>query len=213
MNIHMLKHLPEFVLLHGPLFHYSCFGFESMNNHLKNMIHGTRFVNDQISFAVGMSKCLPDLVKSEMKNCGLEVKSLLQLLSTNLESEYTENREHVLGALRNYTLTRKERNLFGEDPGHVLKAHRVASKIGTIDCEEYKRSHNKNSHIIHYYPEKYGSVKYFLKTENGLVAVVNRFEVEQTILLAFSSIDDAALKQNELKILPQYKQVAENSRS
>ena len=48
MNVHLLRHMPQFVRLHGPLFQYSCFGFESMNNHLKNMVHGTRYINDQV---------------------------------------------------------------------------------------------------------------------------------------------------------------------
>ena len=48
MNLHLLRHLPNFVENHGPLFN-SCFGFESMNNVLKRMIHGTRFINNQVN--------------------------------------------------------------------------------------------------------------------------------------------------------------------
>lgn len=48
MNLHLLRHLPQCVKSYGPLFHFSCFGFESMNSHLKSMFHGTRHVNNQV---------------------------------------------------------------------------------------------------------------------------------------------------------------------
>ena len=49
MNVHMLRHVPKFVRMYGPLFNSSCFGFESMNSYLKSMVHGTRHVNSQVN--------------------------------------------------------------------------------------------------------------------------------------------------------------------
>ena len=46
MNVHSVMHLVETV---GPLWSYSCFGFESMNVHLKKHCHGTRNVLPQLT--------------------------------------------------------------------------------------------------------------------------------------------------------------------
>ena len=47
MNVHMLRHLTYHVKNWGPLWAYSCFGFESFNGELKKY-HGTRNMNDQV---------------------------------------------------------------------------------------------------------------------------------------------------------------------
>ena len=49
MNVHMLQHIPGFVEKYGPLWAYSCFPFEAMNAHLKNMIHGNKGISTQVS--------------------------------------------------------------------------------------------------------------------------------------------------------------------
>lgn len=48
MNVHSLIHLTKTVKNFGPLWAYSCFGFESMNGHLKKHCHGTRNVLPQL---------------------------------------------------------------------------------------------------------------------------------------------------------------------
>ena len=48
MNLHSSIHLPQTVKNLGPLWAYSCFGFESMNGHLKKHCHGTRNVLPQL---------------------------------------------------------------------------------------------------------------------------------------------------------------------
>lgn len=48
MNVHSLIHLTQTVKNFGPLWAYSCFGFESMNGHLKKHCHGTRNVLPQL---------------------------------------------------------------------------------------------------------------------------------------------------------------------
>jgi hypothetical protein len=49
MNVHSVMHLVETVKNLGPLWSYSCFGFESMNGHLKKHCHGTRNVLPQLA--------------------------------------------------------------------------------------------------------------------------------------------------------------------
>ena len=48
MNVHSLIHLTKCVQNCGPLWSYSCFGFESMNSHLKKHCHGARNVLPQL---------------------------------------------------------------------------------------------------------------------------------------------------------------------
>ena len=49
MNVHTVIHLVQTVQNFGPLWSYSCFGFESMNGHLKKHCHGTRKVLPQLT--------------------------------------------------------------------------------------------------------------------------------------------------------------------
>lgn len=48
MNIHLLSHLTQCVRDWGPLWTYSCFSFESANNHLKKLFHGTKDMTKQV---------------------------------------------------------------------------------------------------------------------------------------------------------------------
>ncbi len=50
MNIHMLCHLTECVKDWGPLWAYSCFTFESANNHLRKLFHGTKDMSKQVQY-------------------------------------------------------------------------------------------------------------------------------------------------------------------
>ena len=58
MNTHSLIHLATFVRMWGPLWVYSCFGFENMNGYLKNMFHGTRQILGQLVFTVKAQQAL-----------------------------------------------------------------------------------------------------------------------------------------------------------
>ena len=60
MNIHLLQHLTSCVQHYGPLWAYTCFCFESLNNHLKHLFHGTRDMSTQvkISHTHSLSKSL-----------------------------------------------------------------------------------------------------------------------------------------------------------
>lgn len=49
MNVHSLIHLVQTVRNFGPLWSYSCFGFENMNGHLRKHCHGTRNVLPQLA--------------------------------------------------------------------------------------------------------------------------------------------------------------------
>lgn len=61
LNAHLLIHLTKYVRLWGPLWTHSLFGFESMNGHLTNMIHSTRKIGEQLSFAIDVCHTLGKL--------------------------------------------------------------------------------------------------------------------------------------------------------
>ena len=52
MNLHQLKHLPFHVKNWGPVWAYSCFGFESVNGAVKKLFHGTRDMSEQVSLCM-----------------------------------------------------------------------------------------------------------------------------------------------------------------
>ena len=60
MNIHSLIHIVEVVRNYGPLWSYSCFGFESMNGHLKKHCHGTRNVLPQLARKLSFQQSVLD---------------------------------------------------------------------------------------------------------------------------------------------------------
>lgn len=50
LNHHNLMHLAKFVKCWGPLWAWSCFGFEGMNGSLTKFIHGTGMIGKQVIF-------------------------------------------------------------------------------------------------------------------------------------------------------------------
>lgn len=60
-NTHCLTHLTKYVRLWGPLWTHSAFEFESMNGHLKNLIHSRNQVHNQLVFSVQVSQMLQRL--------------------------------------------------------------------------------------------------------------------------------------------------------
>ena len=48
MNVHLLIHLTQCVYDWGPLWSYSCFAFESANNNIKKMFHGSKNMTKQV---------------------------------------------------------------------------------------------------------------------------------------------------------------------
>lgn len=60
-NVHNLIHLSDCVKNWGPLWCYSCFGFENMNGHLRKYCHGTGYVLPQLIQNVRLHQVLPQL--------------------------------------------------------------------------------------------------------------------------------------------------------
>lgn len=63
-NVHCLIHLPDVVLLIGPLWVASCFGFENLNGQLCRLVHGTRFAGLQIQSNLGLLRNMTSVINT-----------------------------------------------------------------------------------------------------------------------------------------------------
>lgn len=71
MNVHSLIHLCDCARRCGPLWSFSCFGFESMNGHLKKHCHGTRNVLPQLVRNVRFHQTYSDQHQRKSDTCVL----------------------------------------------------------------------------------------------------------------------------------------------
>ncbi len=55
VNVHCLLHLPEYMRNLGPLWAHSCFPFETANEKILTLYHGSQSVEKQVH---KISKCL-----------------------------------------------------------------------------------------------------------------------------------------------------------
>lgn len=58
-NSHLLYHIPHSVEMWGPLWNYSAYPFEDMNEQLTRLVNGTRFVHWQIVEKYGLISSIP----------------------------------------------------------------------------------------------------------------------------------------------------------
>ena len=103
MNLHILIHFSKFVRSWGPLWCYSCFGFESMNGHLRKNCHGTKLVLTQLIHNVRMQQLLPMKSKKVISSATPVVASFLESLAdvtrdapsrTEVKSRITRKKSH-----------------------------------------------------------------------------------------------------------------------
>ena len=110
MNLHMVIHFSKFVRSWGPLWCYSCFGFESMNGHLRKNCHGTRLVLTQLIHNVRMRQLLPMKCKKVISSATPMVANFIESVTdvtknvacrTEVKSRITHKRvpETVANAL------------------------------------------------------------------------------------------------------------------
>jgi hypothetical protein len=76
--LHLVLHIVDSTLLHGPLIEYSAFSFESFNSILMNAIHGTYRVEHCISNAIPLKQYL--LLRLRVMNEKSNDKVVLQTL-------------------------------------------------------------------------------------------------------------------------------------
>ena len=87
INVHSLIHLTSCVQRWGPLWSYSCFGFENMNGFLKKHCHGTRNVIPQMVRALHTRQSLPSLKRRLDKNETNKTLAFLQRVSLHKDDD------------------------------------------------------------------------------------------------------------------------------
>ncbi|XP_078571421.1 uncharacterized protein LOC144859054 [Branchiostoma floridae x Branchiostoma japonicum] len=171
MNVHKLRHLAMYVRRYGPLWVYSLFGFETMNGHLKRMIHGTKFVANQIIFTKAMSWELGRLALA-MGNEPKGVKTLAhRLTSVNGRA----NRIKLASGL--YRLggmwEARERPLHGDHLQALRSAagHDFVHDVDEMALNVFYRAEVRGQtiHSIHYGREKAGNSRTVEFTQGGSV--------------------------------------------
>ena len=116
-NMHSLLHTVPLVILWGPVWSYSMFGFESLNGYLGQIYHGTRNITAQMSFHLLLKQSLPhklkELCKDESDSTREYLESLIQGKRKSMQSigagiysigkvysaELTEHEENALSLI------------------------------------------------------------------------------------------------------------------
>ncbi|XP_078365460.1 uncharacterized protein LOC144649753 [Oculina patagonica] len=68
LNFHNLSHLVKYVRAWGPLWAWSCFGFENMNGEVLKLVHGTGIVAKEVIWNVCIQRRMSSLASSDDLN-------------------------------------------------------------------------------------------------------------------------------------------------
>ena len=143
---------------------------------------------------------------------------MLNFRSHYYSDDIGDRDERVLGALKEHQLNDKERELVGAavEETSVKKCFRVQNGVGVLFSEEYKRTKQRNSFSVMYKEgdtKKFGTIKYYLKIDNNLFAIVNKFQMSQNTLLNLDAVRNPDLvKFKSRNLCPQYSQLSEQQR-
>ena len=160
MNVHSLIHLPQTVRNFGPLWAYSCFGFESMNGHLKKHCHGTCNV-------------LPQLVHN------------LRFHQTAMDADYNaeDHKDSVRGRVKQKTLSQEYLQALNEgnfDTSNPLFPVFDRYKLNGILYIRWKNSDQlRNSSVCKFLSangtQLFGSIQSFCLSATVSVAIIAAF--------------------------------------
>lgn len=189
-NMHSLIHVTQFVLNWGPLWSYSCFGFESMNGHLRKGCHGTRYVLPQLTHTVVMRQRL-SLKGKEVAisaRCSKTANFIHSLSGANEKSEemeiksqitHTHQKDVIADSLRSASLISST----STPPSlPTCKQIRYKSCLYSVAKEKNRRDGSicvfRDQSGLHF-----GSVIQFCFIDRKVIAVVRVFEeTNQSIL-------------------------------
>ena len=110
MNAHLLLHLCDHVRHWGPVWGFSAFGFESMNEYSVQHIHATYRVADQLAFSLSLNETISSCHDRLLRT---ETTKTLQFLSVdttnvNLGMELYEG-SYVVGSMHSISPSLTER--------------------------------------------------------------------------------------------------------
>ncbi|XP_069126751.1 uncharacterized protein [Argopecten irradians] len=182
MNIHLLKHLANFTRLHGPLFCFSCFGFESMNSYLMKMVHESRYINNQVSFAIAMSKQLSNML-DHFDDGDSDTKHLVNQLGSKVLLENKEQIYHTFAMGKEKSLQRTDpvfrlltSEMQVESPTAFL---RLQKEVNIYHSEGYHQAKTRNNYTVAFMDgdeEEFGSILSFVRSGHDMYAVIQQFE-------------------------------------
>ena len=118
LNVHLLSHMANFVQLWGPLWTHSAFGFESMNGHIKNVIHSGYRIADQLVFSIDVSTTIGTL--SDRLRDVEDERTLSFFMSSDTECVSRQNMSplfpgsYTIGAVHPSTLNAEERRTISQ---------------------------------------------------------------------------------------------------
>ena len=188
-NMHILIHLSQCVKNWGPLWGYSCFGFESMNGHLRKSCHGTGYVLPQLVHNVRMRQLLPIKANKIASSANSNVASFIHSLAGVTEKAdeleiksrivHKKLNELITDALKSagfLDLTVTQANL------PVCEKIRYKSVIYSIAPKE-EHCRDGSTCVFSYQSQlKFGSIIQFCYCSEILIAVINVFEcLDRTI--------------------------------
>ncbi|XP_078584067.1 uncharacterized protein LOC144866504 isoform X1 [Branchiostoma floridae x Branchiostoma japonicum] len=207
MNIHKLRHLQMYVEMYGPVWTTSLFGFESMNGHLKRMVHGTRFIVTQITFTKSMSWGL-QRVAAAMENIH-ERKGVVKLAQRLTSVAERPNSTRLCSGL--YLLGNPvDRHVHEEHleavrtaVGHVDNTikypyfHRIELNGQAIYSREYGREKTRNSRTVEFEVDgavHFGEVVTFCNIGTTHLAVLQDLLPIATPLIDCSVVQNLTIK-------------------
>ena len=180
INVLYLLHLTDDVRNRGPLWSHRCFPFESINGELRNLFHGTRFIDTQISNAVSILQQLPHITSEvthsvpatkfirKLKRCGFASLVPLPINIYNIE---------FLGKPFQQILPMHIQNLL---PSCKLLFYRRVKYNGhLIHATTYERAVRSNSYTVRYFHKsqmKFGFVCWFANDGDNRIALVKCLE-------------------------------------
>ncbi|CAH1263932.1 Hypp2800 [Branchiostoma lanceolatum] len=213
MNVHLLRHLPHFVRLYGPLFAYSCFGFETFNGHIKRMVHGTTLIVNQITFTAAMTVNLQRLVKAmdPARDSTKAVKLAKKLAGYTGRKKMTELTPGVysLGVRKDLMKTTVDQEIVsalqqrtGTRAGPKCEVfYRVCLDIlpgQTIKSRGYGREKARNNRTVQFSADgrlQYGEVLLFCSTQGEDLAVLKLYEQVDEPIINVDEVTNASVRE------------------
>ncbi|XP_035663834.1 uncharacterized protein LOC118407465 [Branchiostoma floridae] len=191
MNMHLLRHLAHYTRLLGPLWAFSCFGFEGMNGQLRRMLHGTRFIVTQITSTLAITPGLQRLGRAmAIRREPDQVLKLAQKLTSNNRRAKTIKLApgiFVLGSIKPRPLNAPVEDAvkaclrrMGKDIDDVEAQvfYRLELQGITMYSSDYNRENRSNNRTVEYRDGGsicFGEIVLFCCTHGETLAVLRSF--------------------------------------
>ena len=194
MNMHSLVHLSTFVHCWGPLWCYSCFGFESMNGHLWKHCHGTRLILPQLIHNIRMLQLLSAKGKEFARSATPLVFAFIESVTGTAHSSDSQCRTvEAKGRITHKQLNHNTASALvsasyinSSHPLPVLPTCRRIRHNSTLYSAKNGQDRVRDGSICIFKYEsvlQFGSIYQFCFAKGEIVAIVNLFRLSEQNLL------------------------------